>query len=102
MIQARELEHARSVQSTRGYLQSDWDTGQRLRAIDGEHDLFGDGTVVCLPTYGHTPGHPEKVIDGLGMKRILWLLNHYYCRRYRLAEHGQPAQETNCAVRHFG
>ena len=25
--------------------------------MDGEHDVFGDGAVVCLPTYGHTPGH---------------------------------------------
>ena len=20
-------------------------------------ELFGDGRIVCLPTYGHTPGH---------------------------------------------
>jgi glyoxylase-like metal-dependent hydrolase (beta-lactamase superfamily II) len=57
LIQRRELEFARGAQNTRGYLLSDWDTGQRVRALDGEHDLFGDGTVVCLPTYGHTPGH---------------------------------------------
>jgi glyoxylase-like metal-dependent hydrolase (beta-lactamase superfamily II) len=25
--------------------------------IDGEYDLFGDSSVVCLPTYGHTAGH---------------------------------------------
>lgn len=57
LIQSRELEHARRVESSRGYLMSDWNTGQRLRAIDGEHDVFGDGSVVCFPTYGHTPGH---------------------------------------------
>ena len=34
-----------------------WNTGQHIRTVDGEHDLFGDGTVVCRPTYGHTPGH---------------------------------------------
>ena len=28
-----------------------------MLAVDGEHDLFGDGSVVCIPTYGHTPGH---------------------------------------------
>jgi N-acyl homoserine lactone hydrolase len=35
------------------------DYGQRrpVLALDGEHDLFGDGAVVCLPTPGHTPGH---------------------------------------------
>jgi N-acyl homoserine lactone hydrolase len=25
--------------------------------IHGEHDLFGDGSVVCIPTFGHTRGH---------------------------------------------
>jgi glyoxylase-like metal-dependent hydrolase (beta-lactamase superfamily II) len=57
LIQRRELDHARAVQSSNGYLLGDWDTGQKIRAVEGEHDLFGDGAVVCLPTYGHTPGH---------------------------------------------
>ena len=30
--------------------------------IDGEHDVFGDGTVVLLPTYGHTPGHQSLLV----------------------------------------
>lgn len=40
-----------------GYLPKDYDTGQDVLQVAGEHDLFGDGTVVCVPTYGHTPGH---------------------------------------------
>src|SRR5262249_50661753 len=35
----------------------DYRTGQDVLQVDGEHDLFGDGRVVCIPTYGHTPGH---------------------------------------------
>jgi len=35
----------------------DYDHGHELMLVEGEHDLFGDGRVVCLPTYGHTPGH---------------------------------------------
>jgi glyoxylase-like metal-dependent hydrolase (beta-lactamase superfamily II) len=35
----------------------DYDLGHDLVLADGEHDLFGDGRVVCLPTPGHTPGH---------------------------------------------
>ncbi|PCJ70625.1 MAG: MBL fold metallo-hydrolase [Rhodobiaceae bacterium] len=57
LIQKREHEHAKAVGSDRGYLLKDWDTGQRIRSVDGEYDVFGDGAVVCLPTYGHTPGH---------------------------------------------
>jgi glyoxylase-like metal-dependent hydrolase (beta-lactamase superfamily II) len=30
---------------------------QSVRELDGETDLFGDGTVVVFPTPGHTPGH---------------------------------------------
>ena len=35
----------------------DYDLGHDLLLVDGEHDLFGDGSVVCVPTHGHTPGH---------------------------------------------
>ena len=30
--------------------------------IDGEHDVFGDGAVVLLPTFGHTPGHQSLLV----------------------------------------
>ena len=40
-----------------GYNPRDFDLGHKLRLVDGEHDVFGDGSVVCLPTHGHTPGH---------------------------------------------
>ena len=35
----------------------DYDLGHDVELVDGEHDLFGDGSVVCIPTHGHTPGH---------------------------------------------
>jgi glyoxylase-like metal-dependent hydrolase (beta-lactamase superfamily II) len=41
----------------------DYDTGHDVLAVDGEHDLFGDGGVVCLPTYGHTPGHQSLRVE---------------------------------------
>jgi hypothetical protein len=41
----------------RGFNRRDFDVGHKLRLVDGEHDVFGDGSVVCLPTHGHTPGH---------------------------------------------
>ena len=39
------------------YNPRDYDLGHEVRLLDGEHDVFGDGSVVCLPTPGHTPGH---------------------------------------------
>jgi glyoxylase-like metal-dependent hydrolase (beta-lactamase superfamily II) len=43
--------------SAHGYDPRDYDLGHRLKIIDGEHDVFGDGSVLCMPTFGHTPGH---------------------------------------------
>lgn len=34
-----------------------FDLGHHVMPVDGEHDLFGDGAVTLLPTFGHTPGH---------------------------------------------
>jgi len=35
----------------------EFDLKHEPHLIDGEHDLFGDDSVVCIPTPGHTPGH---------------------------------------------
>jgi len=34
-----------------------FDLGHQVMQVDGEHDLFGDGSVTLIPSYGHTPGH---------------------------------------------
>src|SRR6185312_16465255 len=39
------------------YNAKDWDHPLEYVEVDGEHDVFGDGTVVLLPTPGHTAGH---------------------------------------------
>lgn len=58
VIQRREWEAAhRDDRGKRGYVGRDFDTGQPLRQLDGEWDVFGDGSVVCFPSPGHTPGH---------------------------------------------
>ncbi|MFO1322187.1 MAG: N-acyl homoserine lactonase family protein [Burkholderiales bacterium] len=31
-------------------------------ALDGDHDVFGDGSVVILSTPGHTPGHQSLLV----------------------------------------
>jgi N-acyl homoserine lactone hydrolase len=40
-----------------GFFPKEYDLGHDLLQVDDEHDLFGDGSVICLPTQGHTPGH---------------------------------------------
>ena len=51
--------------------------------IEGEHDVFGDGTVVCLPPHGHTPGHQSLRVrlDSGGI--ALATDACYFCRTLR-------------------
>lgn len=57
VIQRREWEFARNNCDGKTYDPGDFDTGQPVLQVEAEHDLFGDGTPVVFPTYGHTPGH---------------------------------------------
>ena len=64
LVQRAELEAARRPGFVPGYSPSpiDFDHALDYQMIDGEHDVFGDGTVVLLPTYGHTPGHQSLLV----------------------------------------
>ncbi|WP_254765975.1 N-acyl homoserine lactonase family protein [Salinilacihabitans rarus] len=44
--------------------------GREVTAVTGEHDVFGDGSVVSFPTPGHTPGHRSLAVD-LGSTSVL-------------------------------
>jgi glyoxylase-like metal-dependent hydrolase (beta-lactamase superfamily II) len=59
VVQRREWEAARDDEqrARNQYDPRDYDLGHARLLVDGEHDLFGDGAVVCLPTHGHTAGH---------------------------------------------
>jgi glyoxylase-like metal-dependent hydrolase (beta-lactamase superfamily II) len=43
-----------------------YDLGHEVTTVDGDHDLFGDGSVTCLSTPGHAVGHQSLrvVTDG--------------------------------------
>src|SRR5919201_6692556 len=43
----------------------------RIRPISGEHDVFGDQTVVLTPLPGHTPGHQGLLVTLPRSGRIL-------------------------------
>lgn len=64
IVQRREWEAASNPESqvANHYTQRHYDLGHDRVEIDGEHDLFGDGSVVCVPTFGHTPGHQSLKI----------------------------------------
>ena len=45
------------------YLPDDFDLGHDVLQITGEHDVFGDGSVLCIPTPGHTAGHQSLRVN---------------------------------------
>src|SRR6202046_4434942 len=59
LVQRREWDAGMDAETAarHGYNPRDFDLGHKLRLVDGEHDVFGDGSVVGLPTHGHTAGH---------------------------------------------
>jgi glyoxylase-like metal-dependent hydrolase (beta-lactamase superfamily II) len=73
LVQRPELETARTPGFVPSYNPSpiDFDHPLDYQVIDGEHDVFGDGTVILIPTYGHTPGHQSlRVRAGKGQEVI--------------------------------
>jgi N-acyl homoserine lactone hydrolase len=73
IVQRREWEAGADPDLIRknGYNRADFDLGHQLRLADGEHDVFGDGSVVCLPTYGHTAGHQSLRVKLAGGETVL-------------------------------
>lgn len=55
VVQSAELDAAR--EGGDAYAGGVFDIGQPVLKLNGEHDLFGDGSVMLFPTPGHTPGH---------------------------------------------
>lgn len=45
------------------YNPADFDLGHAVEQLDGLHDLFGDASIVCIPTPGHTPGHQALRVE---------------------------------------
>jgi N-acyl homoserine lactone hydrolase len=66
IVQPAAWDHARTSNDD-CYHAPEFDTGQPVIDITGDHDVFGDGSVVLFPTPGHTPGHQSaRVRTGAG------------------------------------
>ena len=57
VVNADEWAFAMAAGQEGGFDTSLVDLGHDVLTVDGEHDLFGDGAVTCIPTPGHTCGH---------------------------------------------
>jgi glyoxylase-like metal-dependent hydrolase (beta-lactamase superfamily II) len=55
LVQRAELDAARAPKTHA--FGPGWNHALDYVPIDGEHDVFGDGSTILFPTPGHTPGH---------------------------------------------
>jgi N-acyl homoserine lactone hydrolase len=85
LVQRREWEAALDpdIAAPHGFNRRDFDLGHKLLLLDGEHDVFGDGSVICLPTYGHTPGHQSLRMRLDRGEVVLAADACYFCRTLR-------------------
>ena len=73
----------------------------KTKLLDGDYDVFGDGTVVIISTPGHTPGHQSLFVKLAKTGPVLLSgdLYHYPAERTLkdftpFANLGDPAQEA--------
>jgi N-acyl homoserine lactone hydrolase len=85
VVQKREWEAGMNpdIAARHGYNRRDFDLGHKVVQIEGEHDLFGDGGIVCLPTHGHTPGHQSLKVRLASGDVVLAADSCYFCRTLR-------------------
>jgi glyoxylase-like metal-dependent hydrolase (beta-lactamase superfamily II) len=80
LVQRAELAAARA--EPKRYDPRDWNLPLDYREVDGEHDVFGDGSVVLLPTPGHTPGHQSLWIRASGAAQFVLTGDACYTREH--------------------
>ncbi len=80
------------------YNPKDYDLGHAVLEVDGEHDLFGDGSVICVPTWGHTPGHQSLRVRAHGGQVVL-AADACYLRRTLEDLHLPPTVHDREAMR---
>jgi glyoxylase-like metal-dependent hydrolase (beta-lactamase superfamily II) len=81
VVQKREWEAGfdREVANHYGLRKRYFDFGHDVLQVDGEHDLFGDGSVRLVPSFGHTPGHQSARVRSEAGDHILVGDACYHC-----------------------
>ena len=85
LVHRQEWEHGidPDLAAQRGFDRRDFDLGHSRILADGEYDVFCDGSVICLPTPGHTPGHQSLKLRLAAGEIVLAADACYFCRTLR-------------------
>lgn len=85
IIQKREWEagHDPETAAQVGFHKIDYDLGHKVKQVEGEYDVFGDGSVVTIPTWGHTPGHQSLRVRTERGEVVLTGDSCYFCQTLR-------------------
>jgi glyoxylase-like metal-dependent hydrolase (beta-lactamase superfamily II) len=99
VLQRREWDAAQDdeIRARNFYEPRDYDLGHERQLVDGEHDLFGDGSVSCLPTFGHTAGHQSLRVR-LARGDVVLTADACYLRRTLEALHLPPSMHDREAM----
>lgn len=81
VVQTREWEAGADDATAQRYFlpKRFFDLGHPVKLVDGEHDLFGDGSVTLHPSFGHTPGHQSMRVKSAMGDHILVGDACYHC-----------------------
>ena len=99
VVQSREWAEVRNERlvSSGSYNPDDVELGHDRLEVDGDHDVFGDGTVTCLLTDGHTAGHQSvRVVTESGTYLICG--DCCYLRRTLADEHLPPFGDRDRSI----
>lgn len=102
VVQRREAEAARAAPPAEGFDPLTMLDGRDVREVEGELDLFGDGGVVLLPTYGHTAGHQSMKLACDGGETVLagdCCYFHKTLTDMKLPRFGHDAEEQRRSIR---
>ena len=108
LVQRPELEAARRPGFVPRYSPSpiDFDHALDYQMLDGDHDVFGDGSVIIVATPGHTPGHQSLFVNlkKTGPVILSGDLYHYPAERTLkdftpFAALGNPEQEKRSKIK---
>lgn len=80
LVQREELDFARNppVYQRAIYVPADFEHDLRWQQLDGDHDVFGDGSVVAVSTPGHTRGHQSLMVHLASGQTVILLADAAY------------------------